>query len=216
MKFDVKTIEILKNFNTINPSILFKEGDVISTVSSAKTILARAVIDQEFPKEFAIYDLSQFLGALSVMPEAEIDFGENQLTMKSKNSKINYTYASPSMIVASPYKEIKMDNVIASFDLPFSSLTTIIKAASVLQLSDITIMSDDDTGDILIKAVNTKEPTSNDYTIKVGQTSADFEITFKVENLKLLNRDYRVEVPDKGFVKFSDGKISYWIAASIA
>jgi len=216
MKFDAKTIEILKNFNTINPSILFKEGDVISTMSPSRTILARAVIDQEFPCEFAIYDLSQFLGALSVMPDAEIDFGDNQLTMKSKNSKINYTYASPSMIIASPYKEIPMENVLATFDLPFSSLTTIIKAASVLQLTDITVMTDTDNGDIIMKAVNTREPTSNDYMVKVGKSDSDFEITFKVENLKFLNRDYKVEVPDQGFVKFSDGKISYWVAASIA
>lgn len=213
MQFDTKTIEILKNFNTINQSLAFKEGNVISTVSPQKTILARATVEQDFPTDFAIYDLSQFLGVLSIMPEANVDFGENQLTLRSKNSKVNYTYASPEVIVASPYKEIELDDVVASFDLPYSVLTNLTKGASVMKLTDIVIIGEG--GDIVIKAINTKESTSNDYTVTVGKSDAEFRIGIKVENLRLLNRDYRVEVPDQGLVKFSDDNVTYWVAASI-
>lgn len=213
MKFDSKTVEVLKNFNTINQSIAFKEGNVISTVSPQRTILAYAVIEQEFPIDFAIYDLSQFLGVLSIMPDADVDFGKNQLTLRHKNSKVQYTYASPEVIISSPYKKIPMDDVIASFDLTHLALTNIIKGASVLKLTDIMIIGED--GEVNVKAVNTKESTSNDYMVKVGECDNDFRIGIKVENLKFLNRDYKVEIPPQGFVKFSNDDVSYWVAASI-
>ncbi len=214
MKFDTKTIDILKNFNMINPSVLFKPGKIISTISPLKTILVMAEIEDEIPREFAIYELSKFLGALSIIPDADINFGEHQMIINNNMSKIKYTYASPNMIQVSPYKEIPMSgNLLAKFDLPYSVLTNIIKAASILQLPDIVISCND--GDVTIKADNNDDTSSNEYTVKVGESENNFKLVFNVENLKLLNRDYTVEVPNKGFVKFSSSNISYWIAATI-
>lgn len=214
MKLDVKTLEILKNFNMINQSILFKAGDILSTVSTSKTILARAKLDYTIPREFAIYDLSTFIGAASVMPDCEIEFEENQLYMKSGSSVIRYSYASPAMITASSYKEIPINNYLAKFDLQYATLSNIIRAASVLSLPDIIITSEG--GEIFIQANNDKDPTSNNYRVKVGDTENEFKLIFKVENLKLLNRDYSVIVPDRGqFVQFKSSDIDYWIASSM-
>jgi hypothetical protein len=213
MKFSNKTLEILKSFNNINPSLLLKTGNVISTIDKEHTILAMARIDEEIPREFAIYELSKFLGALSVMPDGEIDLGENQLTIKTNNSKIKYTYAEPAQIKASPYKEIPLNNILATFNLDYTSLSNVIKAASVLELTDISIRSDEDSDDILIYASNDKNPTTDSYQIKVGESSSSFKVSFKVENMKLLNREYNVSIPDGAFVKFTAPDITYWVAA---
>ena len=213
MKFGNKTLEILKSFNNINPSLLFKPGNVISTIDKEHTILAMAKIDEEIPREFAIYELSKFLGALSVMPDGEINLGENQLTIKTNNSKIKYTYAEPSMIKSSPYKEVPLNSILATFNLDYTSLSNVIKAASVLELPDISIRSDEDSDDILIYASNDKNSTTDSYQIKVGESSNSFKVSFKVENMKLLNREYSVSIPDGAFVKFTAPDITYWVAA---
>lgn len=215
MKLDMKTLEVLKNFNMINQSILFKPGDVVSTVSTNKTILARAKLEHNIPREFAIYDLSKFIGAASIMQDCDLEFEESQLYMKNGTSVIRYSYASPAMITASPYKEIPIDNPLAKFEMPFNTLSSIIRAANVLELPDIIIMTEKN--DIFIQANNEKDSTSNNYRVKVGETSNTFKLVFKVENLKLINRDYVVIVPERGqLVQFKSSDIDYWIAASIS
>lgn len=41
MKLSARTINILKNFSTINPSIVLKPGNTVTTISTNKTIMAR-------------------------------------------------------------------------------------------------------------------------------------------------------------------------------
>ncbi len=213
MKLDVKTLDVLKNFNMINQSILFKPGNVVSTVSISKSILAIANLEHTIPREFAIYDLSKFIGAASIMQDCDLEFEENQVYMKSGGSVIRYSYASPTMITASPYKEINIDNPLATFDLSFSTLSNIVRAANVLELPDIAIMTEGN--EIFIQANNEKDNTSNNYRVKVGNTSNDFKLVFKVENLKLMNRDYTVIVPERGqLVQFKASDINYWIAST--
>lgn len=213
MKLDTKTLEVLKNFNTINQSILFKPGDIISTISTGKTIMARARIGYSLPREFAIYDLSKFIGAASIMQDCDLEFEDNQLYMKSDNSTIRYSYASPSMVTASPYKEINIDSPLAEFNITYASLSNVVRAASVLELPDIVIASEN--GGIYLNVNNEKDTTSNNYRLKVGETNNKFKIIIKVENLKLLNRDYKVIIPEQGqLVQFKSSDIDYWIAAS--
>lgn len=213
MKLDVKTLDVLKNFNMINQSILFKPGNVVSTVSISKSILAIANLEHTIPREFAIYDLSKFIGAASIMQDCDLEFEENQVYMKSGGSVIRYSYASPTMITASPYKMINIENPLASFDLTFSTLSNIVRAANVLELPDIVIMTEGN--EIFIQASNEKDNTSNNYRVKVGNTENDFRLVFKVENLKLMNRDYTVIVPERGqLVQFKASDINYWIAST--
>lgn len=213
MKISSKTLEILKSFNNINPSLLFKPGSIVSTIDRDHTILAIASIEEDIPKGFAIYELSKFIGALSVVPDGEVSLGDNQLTISNKNSKIKYTYAEPSMIKASPYKEIPLEDILAEFKLEYASLSNVIKVASILELPDITIKSDEDSDDILIFASNVENSTSDTFQLKVGETSNSFSISFKLEHFKLLNRDYTVSVPDGPFVRFKASDITYWVAS---
>ena len=73
MKLSDKTLVILKNFAGINNSILVKRGDSLRTISLAKNILAEANIKEEFPRDFAIYDLNQFLNGLGLHQDPELD-----------------------------------------------------------------------------------------------------------------------------------------------
>ncbi|NMC87795.1 MAG: hypothetical protein GYA69_05130, partial [Candidatus Moranbacteria bacterium] len=115
MKLSGDTLTLLKNFSTINPSLIFKKGSVISTLSNGKNILATANIVEVFPMDFAIYDLSEFLGAVSLFTDPDFDFKEKYLVISSGSSKIKYFYADPSGIV-SPTKGITMPECEISFE----------------------------------------------------------------------------------------------------
>ena len=54
MKLSDKTLSVLKNFSSINQSILFKEGNKLRTISVMKNILAEATINEEFSRDFGI------------------------------------------------------------------------------------------------------------------------------------------------------------------
>ena len=73
MKLSESTLSLLKNFSTINQSILFKQGTKLRTISVMKNILAEATITEEIPKDFGIYDLNQFLNGLSLHQSPELD-----------------------------------------------------------------------------------------------------------------------------------------------
>ena len=66
MKLSSHTTSVLKNFATINQNLVIKEGNTIATMSAMKNIVAKAEVEETFPMEVAIYDLNEFLGALSL------------------------------------------------------------------------------------------------------------------------------------------------------
>ena len=86
MKLSDKTISVLKNFSSINQSILFKEGSKLRTISVMKNILAEATVTEEFMKDFGIYDLNQFLNGLSLHQSPELDFKMTDMLLSVKVS----------------------------------------------------------------------------------------------------------------------------------
>ena len=89
MKLSEKTLTTLKNFAGINNSILVKAGNKLRTISVAKNILAEAEIKEEFEKDFAIYDLNQFLNGLGLHQDPELDFKENSyLTIREGKRRV--------------------------------------------------------------------------------------------------------------------------------
>ena len=57
MKLSKQTVELFKNFSTINSNLLLKPGNKIGTISSQKNIMASNTIGETIPNEFGIYDL---------------------------------------------------------------------------------------------------------------------------------------------------------------
>lgn len=202
------TIELLKNFAGINQSILFRPGSVLKTISIMKNVFAEAVVDDEFTREFAIYDLNEFLATLALFEAPEFNYEENYLVIKSGRNKVKYHYSSPSVIVSPPLdKKIEIEGDI-KFTLTKEMLEKLLKAASVMNLEDMEIHS---TG---YTAFN-KNNVGNQIDVEVE----DMEVTgkakskiLKIINLKMMPGDYQVNASDRAVeFKAKDGSKTYFV-----
>ena len=214
MKLSDKTLALLKNFAGINQSILVKQGSKLRTISIAKNILAEAEITEEFPREFAVYDLNQFLNGMSLHQDPDLDFTEDSyITIREGKRRVKYFYADPNVIISPPEKEIKLPSEDVCFQLETGALEKLVKAAAVYQLPDISAIGD--AGVIRLVVRDKKNDTSNEYSIVVGETDEQFTFNFKVENIsKIVSGAYNVVVSRKLLSQFTNTKhnLSYWIA----
>ena len=189
MKLSDSTLTILKNFAGINNSILVKEGKRLRTISVAKNILAEAEIKENFPKDFAIYDLNQFLNGLSLHQDPDLDFNQDSyLSIKEGKRRVKYFFADPNVIISPPEKDITLPTEDISFQLDSASLEKLVKAAQVYQLPDLSAIGE--AGVIKLVVRDKKNDTSNEYAIVVGETDKEFSFNFKVENIKIIPGAY--------------------------
>ena len=213
MKLSDKTLTLLKNFSTINQSILFKHGSSLRTISVMKNILAEAEIDEEIPKDFGIYDLNQFLNGLALHQKPELDFEDNSyVIIKEGRSRSKYFFADPKVIVTPPDKEITLPDETVSFELSTSQLDKLLKAAAIYQLPDLCVVGGEGVVKVLVR--DKKNDTSNDFSIIVGETDSTFSFNFKVENIKIVPGTYNVVVSQKLLSRFTcqNYALKYYIA----
>ena len=213
MRLSDKTLMLLKNFSTINQSILFKKGNSLRTISVMKNILAEATIEEDIPKDFGVYDLNQFLNALSLHQKPELDFKNDGYTVISEDkARSKYFFADPNVIVSPPEKEITLPTEDVCFQLSTTQLDKLIKAAAVYQVPDLSVIGKD--GSISIVVRDKKNDTSNHFSVTVGETVNDFVFNFKVENIKILPGSYNVIVSSKLLSCFTnvDIDVKYYIA----
>tara|TARA_B110000977_G_scaffold111563_1_gene144684 strand:- start:1338 stop:2000 length:663 start_codon:yes stop_codon:yes gene_type:complete len=215
MQLSGDTREVLKNFSTINQNLLVKSGNTINTMSAMKNIVAKATIPDTFSDEFAIYDLHEFLSALSLFKSPSLEFTDKSVKLNEEGggSSLNYFFSDPS-VVTTPKTEITMPTVDVEFVFTQDTFNQIQKASAVLGVPDV-VLRGTTGGDVLLTVTDRKNETSNDFAIKVGENSpSDFTHYFKVENLKLLAGDYKVEVSSKGISRFTNmtKPIEYFIA----
>ena len=213
MKLSDSTLSLLKNFSTINQSILFKQGTKLRTISVMKNILAEATVSEELPKDFGIYDLGQFLNGLSLHNSPELDFQEdNHVVIKEGRSRSKYFFADPQVIVTPPEKEMNLPSEDVTFDLSTEQLDKLLKAAAIYQLPDLAVVGGNGVVKIVVR--DKKNDTSNDFAITVGETDKQFSFNFKVENIKILPGNYEVVVSSKLLSRFSSKNqdLTYFIA----
>ena len=213
MKLSESTVNLLKNFSSINQSILFKEGTKLRTISVMKNILVEANVSEEFPRDFGIYDLNQFLNGLSLHVNAELNFDNQEYVLiKEGRMRSKYFFADPSVIVAPPEKEITLPSEDVKFELTSQQLEKLKKASSVYQLPDVSVIGE--AGVIKLVARDKKNDTSNNFEIVVGDTEDEFTFNFKEENLKIVPGNYDVTVSSKLLSKFTNQNIDvvYYIA----
>ena len=217
MKLSDKTLSLLKNFSTINQSILFKQGNKLRTISVMKNILAETTIDEELPRDFGIYDLGQFLNGLSLHNSPELDFNEDTyVVIKEGRSRSKYFFADPQVIVTPPEKEMTLPSEDVTFDLSTDQLDKLLKAAAIYQLPDLAVVGGNGVVKIVVR--DKKNDTSNDFAITVGETSnyfcKNFSFNFKVENIKILPGNYEVVVSQKLLSRFrsKNQDLTYYIA----
>jgi len=213
MKLSDKTISVLKNFSSINQSILFKEGSKLRTISVMKNILAEATVTEEFARDFGIYDLNQFLNGLSLHSSPELDFAnDGYVVIREGRSRSKYFFADPNVIVTPPDKAITLPSEDVCFELSTDQLDKLLKAAAVYQLPDISAVGE--AGVIKLVVRDKKNDTSNNHEIIVGETDAEFVFNFKVENIKVLPGTYEVVVSQKLLSRFTSKNhdLIYYIA----
>ena len=213
MKLSDKTLTVLKNFAGINNSILVKQGTQLRTMSVAKNILAEANIEEEFPRQFGVYDLNQFLNGLSLHQDPDLDFTEESyLNIREGKRRVKYFFADPQVIISPPDKQITLPSEDVHFELESSALDKLLKAAAVYQLPDLCVVGE--AGVVRIVVRDKKNDTSNSYSVDVGETDKEFSFNFKVENIKIIPGSYNVVVSSKLLSEFKNTtyNLKYYIA----
>ena len=212
MKLSNNTTNILKNFSQINQSILIKEGNKLKTISVMKNILAEAEIEEDFEKEFAIYDLNQFLSGLSLYDSPDLDFGESYLTIRDGRRRAKYFFADPDVIVSPPEKEISLPTRDVCFTVATQQLDKLLKAAAIYQVPDLSAIGRNGKVELVVR--DKKNDTSHEFSEEVGETEDEFNFNFKVENIKIIPGTYDVVISSKLLAEFTNKNtnLKYYIA----
>ena len=212
MNISPETLDILRNFSTINSGLTVKEGNELKTVSAMKNIFAKAIVTEDFDKEHSIYDLSEYLGAVSLFDTPDFEFNAEKVTVSEGDNSVQYYYADPQMVI-SPQKDINMPDPEITFDIDESVLDSLLKASSVLSLPDMVLSSDGTT--VVLTVKDKKNSTSNVFSKTVAQgNGSTYEMFLRMENIKVIPGDYTVFVSSKGIAHFTNRKqaIEYFIA----
>jgi len=212
MKISDRALTVLKNFSSINQSIIIEPGNAIVTMSPQKTIMAKAVVDDTFDRTMCIYDLSQFLQVLSLFKQPELELETESVLIHDAQKKSRYFYADESLLLHPPTKELKVKDDI-SFFLPYQAISSILKATNILSVPEIAFVGEG--GKLYIRSVDTKNASSNSLSHELGDTEAgEFTVIFKPEYLaKLFDADYDVVISSSKIAKFEAKNIvTYWIA----
>jgi hypothetical protein len=216
MELSTRTLEILRNFASINPNIVVSQGNKLTTMSIQKNLVAKAIIEETFPTTFGIYDLSEFLSVINLVDNPTIDFGKNNVSVRDGSglSSVKYFYSDPEML-SSPKKDIVMPSSDVQFLLTNETLSKIKRAASALRHDEISIRPSN--GAIEIAVVDSSNSTSNSFSITVEGTypeGSDFNFVLGVNNLKLIGEDYEVSVSNKliSNLKSTQSQTEYFIA----
>ena len=216
MKLSKHTLSMLKNFSDIKMSIEIKKGNVLRTVSVQKNILAQAELEDEFPQDFAIYELNRFLGAVSLFDDPEFQFNGKSANIGTVKHSVDYVYCDPSMIVTPPENNITFPEPEVKFTLSQNALSQIMKASNVLGTPEIAVEGGPHPNDVIrLMALDVNNDSTDTFKVVLEERSDNkFRFVFKTENMKMLPGNYDVEISSKGISHFTmqGQKLQYWIA----
>ena len=199
MKISKETLAVIKNFAGINSNLLITTGSKLSTINAHKNVLASAVVVEEFPIDFGIYDANEFLGVLSSFSDPDVEFSDKYAIITDGKSSVKYVAADKSVLTL-PQKEIKFPATDVEFTLESAQLSSVMKMASILRATDVSIIGAD--GELSISVGDLKNVASNSFNINIGNTDKEFSANIRVENMKLMQQDYTVYVSSKKICKF--------------
>ena len=210
MKLSKNTVEVLKNYANINGNLLLKSGTKLGTISEQKNIMSSTIVSETFPSDFGIYDLNEFLSAMSVFEDPELEFSEKFVSIKQGNNSIKY-YAAEAANLTVPQKEIVFPEAEINFKLTAGQLDLIRKTSGVLSAPDLAITGDG--SKIIAQVGQKKNATANSYDVDLGATDKKFKVNLKVENLKMLPGEYNVSISSKRISRFQGtGDLVYYVA----
>ena len=212
MKVSNEMCDVLKSFSGINQSIWVDEGNVLRTISPAKTILAKATVEEDFDSPFGIYDLNQFLGCLSLVENAEIDLKDTYMRIHNDRNKIKYGYVEKDIINTPPAKEMKLPSEDVTFVLTNDVMQKVMQSCNVMQFPNVVVEVKDN--QLSLVACDIKNPGGNRFEAFVCEHEGEYSFTYRSDNLKVMPFDYNVSISDKGISKWSSRpeKVEYFIA----
>ena len=216
MKLSTETLSVLKNFASINQGIMFKKGKILRTVSPQKNVMAEATVTDDFPTDFGVYDLNNFLSVLTLhKDDPELHFQENDILISGLQgrSKIKYRFCSPNMIVAAPEKTISLTDPEISFELNAEDFEWIMKAAAVLSSPCVAVESDGTK--IFVTTFDPANDSAHTDSLEISKGDGNtYKMIFKLENIKMISGSYDVKISSKGVSHFKHKtlNVQYWIS----
>ncbi len=213
MKISTETLNIWKSFSAINQSLIVNPGNKIRTISQHGSLMADAIVDETFEVPFAIYNMAQFIALCTMNDSPDFQFDTNQVIIQSGAYEVSYTYSASQLIKQPPTDEIEMNGNLIEFSITSENITTLMHAASILQLPDFAFTCVD--GVISACAINHEDTTSNIYKherLAYFENQPDFIAIIRIENMLMMLQDYNVSISSDGIVRFANDKLTYWIA----
>lgn len=212
MKLSQKTLEVLSNFSSINPSIILRPGNVIYVGTPDLSVFAKATVQETFDRQVGIYNLKKFLGVLSLFQtEPEITLSDTHISISNDRQSMDYVLGDVSLIKASPDKDPNVPECEASFDLSWSDLSTALKAVSVIDVPNISFVGDGSA--VYLVASDAKNSSKDKYRVKVGDTAVTFSCRLLKSSFKMMSGDYRVSA-HSAYAKFESADATYWLPAA--
>lgn len=221
MELTESTLTILKNYAGINSNLVVHEGNSLSTVAEAKNIFAQCTVSEKFPRTFGIYDLNEFLGVLGLVDKPRLTFKEDYVIVNdsSGRSSVKYYFSDPDMLTHSSKSVVMPDDPEVSFELDTDTLSRIKRAAAALGHTEVAISGKAGESIIELTVLDSKNATSNIYTIDLAASYPDVNFTFyiTIANLKMIPGNYQVNITSRGNKKIAqfvntENNVTYYIA----
>lgn len=211
MKLSKDTQHLLKNFASINLNLLLREGNKLSTMSENKTIISEVTVTEQFPQNFGIYDVNEFLAVLTLFNDPELSFSGDVVTVKEGKNQIVYKAAEETTL-KTPSKSIQFPEAEINFSLSAADLEHIIKSAGILKVQDVSFIGRD--GKLIALVIDKKNPLTNKFEIDVGTTDKTFQANMKIENFKMLPGSYNVSIAKMKICRFksTSNDLTYYVA----
>lgn len=198
MKLSKETVNIFKNFATINTNLLLTPGSKVATKSAKKTITGNVTVVEDFPIEFGIYDLNEFLGALALFESPDLEFTDKYVTIKENSDQIKVYKAEKGVLVYQE-KEITFPEVYVDFSLPANVLSNIQRTSAVLHAEVLSVIGKD--GQLIVQVGKQKQE-ANSYQNVIGTTDKTFKANMLIEHFKMVPGDYQVTLSARKISRF--------------
>lgn len=217
MKLSERTLQLLRNFTNINPSIIFPKGNVVRVMSESRSILAKTVIAEDIPETFAIFDMTRLLGALSMFREPEINVTKSFLQITEGGEHIDFVCTDPLLLRAPPEKEVTLKTVDVTFNLTADNIQRILKGMAITGANALCITGENGKLYLQARTVSSNKNHPNissapSYSMDIGSVSRDFQFILMADNIKMIPDNYVVNISSQGLAHFKGSDVEYFIA----
>ena len=218
MKLTQNTQTLLQNFANIQPNILLgQQSGKLKTIAEAKNIFAVADITESFGDEVGIYDLTEFLSAITLIDDPDFEFDSKSISISSTDNKTKLKYAcADASILTTPTKEIADPTYEVNLKLSVEDIAGIKRASSVLGHDTFSFVKASDSPAVVVKVHDENNKSSNAWTSDVCNIddNSEFNFDFKITNLKTVSGSYELGLSSNLISSWvcKEVPVKYWIA----